>query len=658
MKLTAWYHRWRGKQLWSNRMLDQALHHYSRLALREIPASDRVDYAMYFYEKEQTEKALAILNQIIEIEPANDYAYERRAHLLRELNQPELAMHDVSEAIRLNPDRYLYWYTRGLLFRDRGEWDKAAEDFQECIKREPESSVHSTYYELGMCCYDKEDFAEASRIFARLLEDRDKEIPFYYYRLALSLSEERKWSEAADVLKKGIALLDMFQAQPDQGRQWLLQRAQYGSGAFHEFQLIVLRSASFRKDLAELYERLEQYDAVAAACGDGLRLHPERPDLYVKRGMAYRHLKQWQAAEQDLDQAIELDPRYLEPYFEKALLYRVQGQEDKALDVLLALRSLKPELPLTHYWITDSYSVLQQHELALESSAKLIELEPDDPLNYTQRGEVLHELGRTSEALEAYGQSIALGDHSQTRMKRSYLYYLQDKNEEAMIDLQAAAELNPALLQEGSYHNALGHILQGMGQTDLAIDSYTQAIRHEPETASYYENRAKCYMETGEWDLAEEDCLNGLMQDNHNGDLISLLGSIYYLKEDYDEAYSYAKQYCSLYPEHAVGYFNIGVIRYKKGEHAAALKAFDKALMLNPYGGKSYLYKAHIYYDQLDTTACVDSIVNWNLFTFKEMDLEERLRRIRELDGLDEQTLELAVKSLEALFHSTSTNLN
>lgn len=658
MNLFAHYHLRRGRHFLKKRMLTQALTHYSKLTLNDIPANEQVEYAMLYYETEQVEQALDLLNQIIDDDAHNDYGYERRAHILRELDKEEEALEDLDKAIRLNPNPYMYWYTRGLVHKDTGQLPEAIRDFKECIHREPEDTVLSTYYELGMCYYHNGDFAEASNVFRKILENRDKEIPIFYYRLAKTLQAQEQLKEAAACLESGIKVLDEFQAQPDRGKQWLFDRVQYGVGAFRNFQLEIQRSASFRLDLADIYESLGQYEAVQAACSSALALYPDRAELYVKRAAANRYLENWEQAGHDLDTAMELDKHYLEPYFEKALLYRAQEREEQALEVLLQLSGKKPEFPLVCYWVADSYCILEQYDDALDYNSRLLELEEDDALNYVQRAEIFKELGRMSEATAAYSKAIELNEHSQTRMKRSYMYYWQGQYDEAMIDLQKAVELDEELLNRSSYHNAMGHILEGMDQVQLANDAYTKAIELDPDIPVYYENRAKCFIETGELDRAVEDCLTGLNKDSSNGDLISLIGNIYYLKDDYEGALAYAKQYCTLFPEHVGGFFNLGVVHYKIGHKADALRAFDKTLELNPYAGRCYLYKAYIYYDQLDIHQCVDSVVNWNLFSFKEMTLEDRIRHIYELNGLDEDVLELAVKKIEDMFNKPSNNLN
>lgn len=641
------------------RMLHKAVKHFSKVGLNALPVTDQVNYAMAYYETDRTDTALELLNQIIE-KHESAFAHERRGHILRELSREEEAIHDLNKAIDLNPDNYLYWYTRGLIYQDWARYDEAIRDFEECIQRESKDSVASTYYELGMCYMHNEDYSNAVRVFQMIFTMPEKEIPVFYYRLAKAYEGQGLLDEALDAMKKGIELLGVFQMLPDHGERLAYDRVGYGPGAFRTFQREVQTTCSYREDLADLLYKNGEYEAAIQAVNDGLRIYTDRVDLYIKRAAMYRQLENWDQAEQDLNTALQADEELAKAVdMERVKLYRAQQREEEVLNIFKRLADGQPEVPAFLYWTADSYYMLQQYEQALVYNSKLVDLEQDDPVNFTQRGEILEELGHETEAIDAYSASIGLQDHRYLRMKRSYLYYAQGDYDEALLDLQSAAELDEEVVASSAYHNAMGHVLKSMGQLELSVDCYSKAIELNSENPIYYENRANSYMELRQLDLAEQDCETGMEKDRSYVDLINLRGYIAYLKEDYETSIHYAKQFIKRCPDVPWGYYNLGKAYYYQGNEDAALDAFNQSLNLDLREDKIYWYKAHIYYHRLEFGECIDNLVNWNLFYMnEEVALEQRIEMIHELNGFDEDVLQKAAQRIADMFGHKSQYLS
>ncbi|MVP01058.1 tetratricopeptide repeat protein [Paenibacillus lutrae] len=641
-----------GRKYLKDRNLPKALEAYEKVKYDSLELSEQVRVADLYYELGHIEKALTYLSGIIQ-STRSDHAYERRAHILREINREEEAIEDLNEAIRINPDPYMYWYTRGLCYLDLNRYEEAIRDLKECVLREPANSVVSTYYELGVCYLDHGDYGNAEETFRKVLSFENQEIPIFSYRMAKSLMAQGKAEEAASYMRKAVDMQAEWEYISDRGEREVYFRTGFGSGAFRTFREEVERTCGFRKDLAGIYIKMEDYEAALEIIHLAMELFPDRSDLYMQRAILYRYTEQWELAEADLDMVAELDPDEPDVSFEKILIYRSRQQEDKALPMLEHLYEEDPDNPLICYWLAESYAKTGQYQRALDVNGHLLELEEDDPLNEMQRAAILSEMGQYGPAAATYSKAIEREDRADLRSKRSFAYYMESRYDEALMDLHYAAELDASVQGSSSYHHAMGHVLQEMRELEMAAASFGKAIELTPDYAVYYESRAKCLIDLKELEKAEQDCIRGYEKDPSYTDLLSMRGYVRYLMGDYETARDYAEAYSHLHPDSPSAHYNIGLACFRlEGEEDAALKAFNRALELDPGFASCYLYRAYLKYSRLELEETIEDLTNWSLYAYQDITLEERLKHLHELEGLDEDVLEGASRQIARLYET------
>lgn len=646
-----------GQRYFRKKKIELAAKYYLKGESEATAIWQKLEIAEILHNLDRPEEALQRIGAVIE--QTNDIsAYERRAHILREMGRKEEALLDLDEVIKREPDSYLPWYTRGITYRDLARYDEAVRDLHESIKREDEDTVVTTYYELAMVYYESGKFNEAVDAFRQTLSYAGKDIPVYYLGMARALDAAGEVDEAIRYLLQGIEMADVFESRPDHGLSLLIQKTNYSYGAFQTFRRQIQNTYSFRMDLSDLYAQKREYDLAADAISQALRLYPGVAELYLKRGIFHRLSDNWNEAEQDLNRALEADPDLPKAYYEKALLYRQQEQEERSLQVLLELNGKFAESPVACYWLADSYYRLERYEEALPVNQRLLELEDDDPLNYVQQGEIYHALGRESQAVASYTRALELAADAEVFMKRSYLYYKLDKYDEAWVDLQEAAAADAELPETAYYQKAMGYVLKAMERWDFAAEAFTNAIELNPDDPALYEGRAECHLELNELDQAAEDCTAGLKADPSYSILYSLRGYIHYLSDRYEEAKSDAEDFIRMHPDSIGGYYNLGLIYYSMAEEDLALKMFNRVLSIDSFHARTYLYKAYIHFNRIEFEACIDCLVQWGLYLDAALPLERKLEQLRELNGLDEDVIETASVRLSEMYSQTGRYLN
>ena len=190
-----------GNHYRKKRDFEQALKYMRKGESAITSFNDKLHYAELLHNSGYSDEAVAYLGRVIETSGSHR-AYERRAHILRELNREREAIEDLDEAIRLNADNYMNWYTRGIAHKDLNQYEEAIRDLKESIKREDDSTVISTYYELGMAYYESGNPAEAAHYFRLSIQKPERAIPMYYYMLSVSLDLMDHVQEAVGVLQE------------------------------------------------------------------------------------------------------------------------------------------------------------------------------------------------------------------------------------------------------------------------------------------------------------------------------------------------------------------------------------------------------------------------------------------------------------------------
>lgn len=641
LKIGSYY---RGRQ-----DLDKALK-YIRKGQKAIQTlDDQISYAELLHRTGHSDEAIAFLGQVIEWKGAGR-AYERRAHIFRELGREEEAILDLDEAIQRNSDSFMTWYTRGITYKDLGKYDEAIRDLKESIKREDESTVISTYYELGMAYYESGNPADAVDCFRESLKRPERAIPMYYFMLARCLDLMNSMEEAVTVLQEGVALSNRYEAESDQGYALFDASTNYSYGAFMTFQRQTKETYSFRRLLADLYLQLGQYEKGVEAATEGLQIYTGAVELYLKRAEIYAAWGKKLQAIEDLRLAIHQDESDFRAYFELARLHREYGEEENAAEVISSLYRLHSESPLVCYWMADCYYRLGQNDKAIKLNDKLLEMENDDPANFTQRADICIEMVDLPAAEQALDEALKLSDTSEIHNKQSYVMYLQGKNEAALLELQKAVELDPDYEGHPTYLAASGHIYKEMGLWDLAIDAYSKAIHLNPGNVRLYEFRAGCFFETEQLDRGLSDCTQGIELDASYASLYSLRSGIYLAMMDYARARMDIMKFLELQPGHPGAYYRLGQIQYKDREEEAALEAFDEVLSIVPEHADSYLYKAYIYFHQFESEEAIQNIVNWSLHLNKEHSPADKIKAIQALEGFDETTIERAVEKMTEMY--------
>lgn len=134
-------------------------------------------------------------------------------------------------------------------------------------------------------------------------------------------------------------------------------------------------------------------------------------------------------------------------------------------------------------------------------------------------------------------------------------------------------------LKAVAHYNA--GVLRGMrGRPDIAWESYTEALKHDPEFAVAFVNKGLCWLKQP--DRIEQqklDYSNALRFDPEQQDALNNRGASQF-SEDKHAALADFNTVISANPQHAVVYFNRGCVKDQLGDMTGARQDYDEAIQM------------------------------------------------------------------------------
>ena len=234
--------------------------------------------------------------------------------------------------------------------------------------------------------------------------------PYAYVNLGYGLIEQQHFEQAADSLRKSIALADdVFDAH------YLLGQALTAQGLFEEARDSLIRALELNpnfeigfREIGQVYERLGQIDEAMDAYRKAIKIKPDFVEVMLNLTQLLLGQKQFGEALVWGDRIVAVDAS-----IEVANLFRAHalhglGQNNRALTIIDAVLSQDPNNARASHGRGNVLYALHRHQEALQAFEDALAIAPEFADALSSYGVVLEKLGHVEKALEVLNRALAL----------------------------------------------------------------------------------------------------------------------------------------------------------------------------------------------------------------------------------------------------------
>jgi len=300
------------------------------------------------YQAKDLERAVALYDRVIALQPDHAEALYKRGNALKDLGQLPAALACYDAAVKHRPDFGYAWCNRGFVQQSLGLREAALASFDEAVRLNPDDLV--AHVNRGSLLQSLSRWQEAlvshDRVLALnpqlfqtwlfrgnvLRELRQPEGALASFRKALELKPD--YAEAHYNCGVSLELLGQPQAALDS-----YDRA---VASFPQFHQAHYNRAGLLKAEGRLQEALEAYDRALAVKAD-------YAETYSNRGAVLHELERWDEALASFDRALALRSGYAEAHMQRAYTLGALGRYEASLREYDRAVALKPEFPEARY---------------------------------------------------------------------------------------------------------------------------------------------------------------------------------------------------------------------------------------------------------------------------------------------------------------------
>lgn len=502
----------------------------------------------------------------------------------------EKAVDAFDKAIKIKPDFYQAWYARGRAQRLLQKYKEALESFNKA--RAYNRTYDPAWRELGDTLFALNRYEEARQALEKVISLKPDE--FMAYRgLCNVLGELGNYSKAIKACDQAIKI----NPQPLQYilRGETLTTIGDTTQAIKDYnEALRLQPdnpfAYRRRGIAKSSE--ENYQGALEDLNKAIILQPDNGYAYVDRGTVYAMMGNRKAFTKDFETALRLEPDSPAIYNKRGIAHCILQDDKGAIEDYTAAIRFAPESAYIYYKrLGDVRTVQKDYKTAIENYNEAIRLERNYAPAYVGRGIVNAMMGSQQGFTEDFDTALRLQpDNAWFYSERGKARFILKDQQGAIADYNKAISLFPQLAH--LYYTLRGNARQEQKDYTGAIADYNEAIRLKPDFALAYNNRGLVRVQ-------QEDKIGDSAPANQSIRLNSNIPTVLYInpqslqktqntEKDYEKAIADFTQAIRLKPDLALAYNNRGLVRLQEKDDKGAMEDFKQVMRLNPDLAEAY----------------------------------------------------------------------
>jgi tetratricopeptide (TPR) repeat protein len=423
-------------------------------------------YGVQVLPHQQLQEKLALLSELIKLQPQDVRPREVRALLCLNTGQKSEALKEYSKLVELQPKSVIMWQKRAQTHDSLGQHDKAIADYNRAIELKPDFSA--AWFGRG--------------------------------RAQMNL---KKWPEAIADLSSALALNPGdYVCRWQRGYCYVQQGQPQLALADFSRGLQLQPNAAVFADRGNVHRSLRRWDQAIADYTAALKLNPGFPAFWFYRGLCYAAKGEHRKAAADFSQCIQLNSKVPACWFNRGNAWLNLGRKQKALADYSQAIALKSDFQ--EAWISRGhvYKALGQWKEALANDTAALQRHPQLVAVRFQRGLKYAEKGQLDKAVADFTRVIAQtpADFAPWRL-RGVAHQRLGQWDKALADFAKVLDLLP---QDAVAYNELAWLLATCPEAKYrrpvrAVELARKAVELAPKEGGYWNTLGVAQYRAGAW---------------------------------------------------------------------------------------------------------------------------------------------------------------
>jgi tetratricopeptide (TPR) repeat protein len=495
-----------------------------------------------------SERDLAVLRSFARrIDPSDAGAHNNLGVLYYQKGLVEDAIAEFTRALELDPKMQVAQRNLEIAYHDTGYYDQRVAQLRERLRQAPDD--REARWELGRAYAILGAYEEAVGEFEQLLA--------------------HKADDVAAIIQLGLA--EKNRGRPEAATEWFLRAVEiepdstvvhfylgeiyYNRGLNVEALAALERAVALNPDNANAHYLMAfvlgdmgRHQDARAASKRAIQLNPP-----LARAQTNLSLERYNAERRSEDRRRRLvpEPQVVEgnelAHYNLGLAFRQKGYYAEALREYRLALERGEDRRLTLQAMAELHLLKHDFPAAVELYDTLLREVPDSPKLWNERGVVLHQAGRSADALASYRQAI---------------------------------EVDP---KYALAWNNLGVVQAPTGDTDPAIESFRTALQLQGTFTAARLNLALLLYQLRRFQLALEAYRQVLSGEPNSAAAWNGVGLVLVELKRFPDARNAFVRAVEADPDHAGAHYNLSFTLSNLGDFDGALRATKRALELDPY---------------------------------------------------------------------------
>jgi len=468
-------------------------------------------------------------------------------------------------------------FSMGYYYMYEGNLKQAKNQFERCLylEKEPPSVLYSILAEISNMLGEREE----AKSYAEKSLELDSKNETALKIMSFILVEEKKYEQAVEYLKR------LHSISPDN-----LQVLYY---------------------LAEIYQQLQDEDALLDVYEKMVHIDPEQIDILINLGYLYTKKGAFYHAKEKFQKVLELDRENEKAIFYLTYIYLSEGNTEAALELFQKLDRKK----LLNNQMLEDYTanLFIEEQDPTPILRRITDREKMVPVtkgieeylngNLEQAKKFFQEeIKENPDSIAAYVGLVKISVQEENReMEKKWrfmlakTYYNYTSYEKALKEALRVKEFDPNFL-ENRY--LLGDIYSSLERDELAVKEYEYFEQNAQEKGDIYVKLGFSYDKAGKHNIAVQMFMKAIEQSPENDQLYYYLGIEYRILKDYKNAAQYFEKALKIKGENPNYYFNLGVCYERMGEIERSIYYLDRCVQLDDSNPVALNYLGYLLADK------------------------------------------------------------